>query len=190
MKRRRNLLVVLLLVCAIGLGVGYATITGDLIVTGKTTIEEQDFDVVFTDFGEPAYVNEKTTNTSEGELVATNETTLGTGAKEVTFNVRYLKDVGDKVTVKYTITNYNDCKMYLKAPVVELASTNKNGSDPVYYSVTPSLDKTQLNADGDTATLTITVELIKLWIDPDTDNSTETYNDQFTVTVNASSTAP
>ena len=50
MKKRRTIIISLLLVAALALGVGYAAVSGSLIIDGKVVASAQPFNVHFTAF--------------------------------------------------------------------------------------------------------------------------------------------
>ena len=99
MKRRRNLLVVLLLVCAIGLGVGYANVSGQLTLNSKATVGETTFDVVFTS----ATLKDKV-----GTAVALADCTTDCGDQELTLNLTGFTKKDDKAVVEVVVTNNHE----------------------------------------------------------------------------------
>lgn len=145
MRKKKSFATLALLVAVLILGVGYAISSIDLKVNGDVTISPDDanFNVEFTDA------------TVDG---TGNTATKGTG-KVATLSVKSLKEVGDKVTATYTITNLS--KAGINATLDGLAVTPADDAAKDYYKATAVFGSTNAIVPDGTETLTVTVELVK-----------------------------
>ena len=167
MKKRRTMIISLLLVAALALGVGYATISSRLNVNGTANIDinTDNFLVEFTgvtyDAGD--FPTEGLSATAEG-LTAT-------------FNVSALNKKDDQMVFTYTIKNNSpgQYNAYLSNIVVDadslvLDDDNSPLTRSEYYTIDAELEDNEL-AYGDSTTLTVTVTCVKSL----TDNATLTH---------------
>lgn len=145
MRKKKSFATLALLVAVLILGVGYAISSIDLKVNGDVTISPDDsnFNVEFTDA------------TVDG---TGNTATVGTG-KVATLSVKSLKEVGNKVTATYTITNLS--KAGINATLDSLAVTPADDAAKDYYKATAVFGSTNAIVPNGTETLTVTVELVK-----------------------------
>ena len=203
MKRRRNLLLVLLLISALAIGVGYAAISDILYIDGTITATEQQFEVVFTQYTPD-------TNAAAGDFVGTStgvsSSITGTieGNTTAKLNITGFSVVGDQATGTFTIQNRNDVTMYVTMePVIkcgdvptDLSSKTPNGTDDgcenfdlVYQweNTTPGQTEIEL-APNATAEFTMTVSLDKIPAELGTDLST--LHHYFGVSILASAVDP
>ena len=93
MKKRRNLIIALLLVAALCLGIGYATLSRELIISSTANLapNDSDFDIVFTN-----------AHTEDEKLATASITGNGTTAN---YTILGLSGANDHVTLTFTITN-------------------------------------------------------------------------------------
>ena len=153
MKRRRTLIISLLLVATLVLGIGYAGTTTTLKWTGHVENDPITFSVIFTNATEAV---DTMTDIREG-AVATACDPGTTGSDTISPTVDGLKEVGDKVTFTYTVTNNSDVDAKLNAPALDPAFNSE------YFKVTIGTWSTlELAATTGTATIDITVELIQV----------------------------
>jgi len=165
MRNKKSLLSLGLLALVLVLGVGYAAINAtDLKITGTAaTGDVEDMAVKFTS------VKNDTVTPADGTTNANLavDATIGDGLI-ATIDVTGMSAVGDKAVATYVITN---SETDLDALITKVKAT---GSD--YFKVTTSLDAEGANvtaaANGGTAEVTVTVELVKTPIDAD-DSSAE-----------------
>lgn len=123
MRRRRTLIIAFVLTASLALGIGYATTSDTLTIGGGVTIDEQAFEVKFTDYQTVAL------NTTDG--VAATATSIPN--KSVTFNVTGMSKKDDTLKGTFTIKNENEFTMYLN----DITVTNTNAE----FTVTTSLDE-------------------------------------------------
>lgn len=166
MRKNKTLLGVALLIAVLMLGVGYALTAKDFKVDGEVTVATNDtnFVVEFTD-----HKSDKTDDTT---------TASGTTA---TFTVTSLKSVGNKATATYTITNNSNTG--INAEILEATADELTNEE--YFTVTPKLtyaDGDKILQVGETATLTVEVELDKAPVDAAV---TGTFTVNFTATPKA-----
>ena len=101
MKRRRNLIVVLLLISAMALGVGYAALTQELKIasTASLTAQNVSLDVHFTD---TVTIEGQAKAHADASAIATGNVTSPLTA---TYEITGLTQKNDYVTIEYTIKN-------------------------------------------------------------------------------------
>ncbi|MBE6601545.1 MAG: hypothetical protein E7637_03440 [Ruminococcaceae bacterium] len=181
MKRRRTIITSLLLIAALALGIGYAAITGSLIVDGKVVAAAQPFNVHFIAFeagtgtGVLSNIPEVSCDTTLSE---TNP------AKSIMLNVRNMASDGDTVSATLTIKNDNDCDMYVSVDTILYGETagTATSATPNYFTVTTDWTAAKKIDKGATATIKVTIEMDK--------SCTEDYTGYFRVTLNGTSVAP
>ncbi|MBR2354448.1 MAG: hypothetical protein IKA76_08115 [Clostridia bacterium] len=154
MKKRRTTIIALLLVAALALGIGYAAMADDLMVTGTADISVEAADEAF----EADVYFSKAVISPEKGTATIGELAVGTADKDkITIDVAAgaLKGKGDSVICAAEITNAGDL-----AALVNI--TNLEVSDSEYFSVTTnwSGNSAQLAAGG-VADLTITIACVK-----------------------------
>lgn len=145
MRKKKSFAALALVVAVLILGVGYAISSLDLKVNGDVTItpDDSNFSVLFTDA------------TVDG---TGNTASVGDG-KTATLSVKSLKTVGDKVVATYTITNKS--KAGIDAALAGLTVTPTEDDAKAFYSAKAEFNTTDNLTPEGTATLTVTVELIK-----------------------------
>lgn len=137
------LLLVIVVFILLMTGVGYAVeVDETLIISDNTRLlsEQADFNIEFT--GKPTY-------TGEGAAILTL-----TGPTSATLDITELNSVGDSVTAVFTIRN-NSNDIY-----ADIYTKTKN-TNTEYFKVTSTLSKNRITPKKGTATLQVTVELIK-----------------------------
>ena len=113
MKRRRNLIVVLLLISAMALGVGYAALSRELLISSQAnlTAKQNNLDVIFTDA-------EVTSTTATDKGVAVDKDTVASAtytATNANYSITGLSKAGEQVVLTFTIRNNSaDVDAYLK----------------------------------------------------------------------------
>ena len=175
MKKRRTLIIALLLIAALALGIGYATLSTDLTVNGSVSNSPHPIDVTY-----------ETGSISAGEGLAAAEAASKVvctkGAKSATFDVAGLVHAGDKVVATFTVKNNNKYDVALEAPKITTETDASNFFTPTVTwlddegnatSTTPTLK------ENETATFKVTVTMDI--------NTANTYSGDFVVTVTANS---
>ena len=163
MKMKKSLIMGLL-IAVVTLGVGYAAISKNLVVSGTGTMgpDPNEFKVKFT--GEPT-----TTPDSGVTLTAGVSSDLA-----ATITVSGMTKAGQKATAVYTIQNDSDD---LKA-ALSIPTGNIEVSNSTYFQVDATLGKSLLAAKGtgtaDTTTLTVVVTALRTPTEEQTTNITVT----------------
>ena len=93
MKKRRTLIISLLLVAALMLGIGYAALSRELMISSNAILnpDANDFAVEITD-----------SSTSNADFATTS---IGDSKTTATYEVKGLSKKGEAVTLTYTVTN-------------------------------------------------------------------------------------
>lgn len=192
MKKRRTLIISLLLVAALCLGVGYAAITGELVVQGKVAAKAQPFNVHFIKFDAAAGTAHSVlsntpaiscdtvlSDTAPAKSIMLNVRDMSTGATDASGGDR------DYVSAVLTIRNDNDSKMYLDVAAIQYGSSLSTVTDTPseYFKVTVDWKNGVKSLDpGATTDITVTVTMLK---------SCETeFAEYFQITVSGTSQAP
>ena len=168
MKKRRNLIISLLLVAAIALGVGYASLSSRLVVNGTGNIDAD-------------------SNNFKLEFVAAEDNVDGDehshahfDGATASFDVSHIDKKGESITFTFTFKNTSpgQSKAYIDKAITETTKTlilDEDDSTDIgidtYYDITTNIGVTEL-AYGETGTLTVTVTCKETI----TDNVTLTYN--------------
>ena len=154
MKNRKKMITTALIVLALALGVGYATVSSvSLNINGTAKAGSKELQVFYD--GVNSGTSAKVTAISSQDQ-----------ARTATFTVENMT-LGETVTMTFEVKNYEtDVNANLAAPSV--TNTNEN-----YFQVTASCDKTTLNA-GNTATITVNVKLIKTPVSEEAGSTTVT----------------
>lgn len=155
MKNKKSLLSLGLFALVLALGIGYAVVsTQNLDIGGTAGVQESTINVSF-----------EGTTTNEGDGTITATATKGSLTANIT--VTGLAAIGDTASATYTIQNL---EKDLNASITK-ESIENNKTD--YFEVTTSVDQnaTIVEHEG-TATVTITVKLIKLPIDKEDSTAT------------------
>ena len=144
MKKKRTFITLAVLIAVLVLGVGYAAVSKNLVITGtlNATVDTSNFVVEFTK-AENA-VNLTGTPSASG----TSATFVVDGSK--------MKTKGDTASVVFTITNNTTDTVNLSA---QLSDAVIDQIDNSKFTVTASDLSGEVLAPGDTATTTVTVTL-------------------------------
>ena len=158
MKNKKSLLGLGLLALVLVLGVGYAVVSSqNLSISGTASVAASTLDVVFT---------EDITTAGKGTTTATKTSDLA-----ATISVTGLTEVGDVATATYTIKNN---EKDLAAEITKASITNNKEA---FFKVTTTVDSTATTiAKEGTATVTVTVELIKMPIEESDSTATISVN--------------
>lgn len=166
MKNRRNIIVAFLLCACLIVGVGYATLSDTLDVTGSADVNQSAAEEAFNeDIYFSAAVANQTGNTAS--VNADNN-------DKASFTAATLKGKGDKVTFTFTITNAGD----VAATVTPKLNATLGNTNPEYFSIVSDWGGEARNLDAHSEiTYTVTIELLK--------TPTETISGSFLVELTA-----
>ncbi len=193
MKRRRSLVIALLLVAALALGIGYATITRDLTVQGTAKTNPADIDVVFAEGTkiEGATANAGTDHDARVTAIETASSVGTYGDKVISFNALGLQKAGETVTAVFYVVNNNTYPVTLTTPAVEDSQTTNTlehfsvqvgGYKYINPETQQEVDFTGNLAAGQTVFFRVTVTL-------DSNDSAGEISESFHVHLNATGVA-
>lgn len=155
MKSNSKIVILALIVVALLIGVGFATINAiNLTISGSATAtaDQSNFSVKF--YGTPSIPSN-----ASGKIVAAVSSTDSTKAT-ITVKEGLLNKKGDYVTVSYPIKNFSEDL----SATLAVDSSNITNSNTEYFKIEPSILKASLKAGEDT-TLSVKITLIKTPID-------------------------
>ena len=178
MKKRRTLVISLLLIAALALGIGYAGVSTQLVISPTAASEVQAIDVGFT-----AGSVVRTTNSHQDE---TYTITVNDGYDEATLNgdtvirvepsISGLRYKDDTVVLQYTITNNNDYPVNVKAPVIGLSTETVLDVTTDWGTAEKTLDGIHSGTGDNTATVIVTIKLKNASADPITESFNITFD--------------
>ena len=147
MKKRRNLIISILLVAALALGVGYASLTDTLDIQGTAEVNQA---AAEESFNQDVYFSAVSTGTGYTASINADNN------DKATFTVTGLKDKGETISITYTIKNDGD----LPAVVTPKLLQNSNEA---YFAITSDWESTaQTLAANSEKTITVNVTLKEL----------------------------
>lgn len=177
MKKRRTLIISLLLVAAMALGIAYAAVDGLLIIDGKVQTVKQPFNVHFTYF-EQGVSHAEITGNAPAVTCADQFP-----SKSIMLNVSGMATKDDYVTALVTITNDNDCAMYVVPPTIKYgADASATSSENIDVTVEGWTSAIKIEA-GDEKVITIKVRM-------KTSCTDETYQEFFRLSITGTPTDP
>ena len=173
MKRRRTLIVSLLLVTALCMGIGYAAVSGTLVISGTSTYTAQTVTLEATTFTQTTPALDPTP-AIKGTLTAGNP---------ATFTVSGLSLEGDKLVGTITVTNNSKFNVKLTN-----AAINYTGSQISVVCVDTtdavlSAGNVIIAADGGTKEVKVTITMLKDYIGDLAENK-----ETFTITITGEAT--
>lgn len=153
--KRRSTIIALLLVAALTLGIGYAALTDILDIAGTIDLSKEDAEK---EFNLDIYFSE-TVTVSDPDVATARRN--GDNDDKGTFSVTGLKQVGQQVTITYTILNVGE----LDATVTP-STLLENHTDKLQYTTDWDDGEggyvSKVIAAGGSETIAITVKLIEL----------------------------
>jgi hypothetical protein len=176
MKKRRSTIVPVLLVLALALGIGYASLSRELVIGSEANLapDQNDFDIVFTNATiEKMAADEKIFSAADDKWGTASVTG---GGKNGHYTLTGLSEIGDKARMTFTITNQTaDVAATLMSVSYDAGSlylgegTAKPGDPTKFFDkdviITDENDKVYKAGEkfeipaGKTATVTITITL-------------------------------
>lgn len=149
MKKRRSLIISLLLVAALTLGIGYATLTDVLDINGTADVTQLGAQ---TSFDEDIYFKSATaTNSGDHASVVTDDPDMST------FTANSLQGAGDTAIFTFVIQNDGDLDALVTPSLAADGNTNTE-----YFSIVSDWNaQPRTIAAGATANYVVTVTLLK-----------------------------
>lgn len=171
MKKRRSTIVAFLLVAALCLGIGYAALTDVLDIQGTAEVNLQG---VENNFDEHVYFS--AFSTGEGYTASIN----GNNKDKASFTITGLEEVGDTITVTFTIKNDHDLPATVTPAVLQ--ETNQE-----YFKLSSDWNRQPRTiAANDVEEINVTVELLK----SPTSLQSASFNIELTAVADNSTTNP
>ena len=169
----------MLLIAALAIGIGYASVSGSLFVNGVVKANALPFNMHFNKFAAGDHYASLTNSpaiacadlASDGSILA----------KSVTLNVSGLASKGDWVEGTLTIVNNNDCDMLVSVDTVLYGTTAGSVIDSAheYIKATATVNEPSVavTANGGEKTVVVRVEMIDTCV-------LDTLDAYFTITLN------
>lgn len=157
MKNRKLAVVALLLIAVLTLGVGYATLTDVLSISGGAEVTAAGAEI---GLDEKVYFSAATVTTGKTEGTNFIDTVSFSG-DSATFSANSLNSSDDRVVYTLTVTNDSDhdIKLSMEALMIDQTQNNTN-SNPEKFTITYDFDNTAVvSRQGGTAIVTVTVQL-------------------------------
>jgi len=151
MFKRKNVVIAFLLVAVLVMSVGFAAVSVNLKVNAKATTGEDALDNAFESL---VGFTASQLGTCKGATVTGNEATYDY-ENEVSFTASGFAKKGDTAVVVFTVTNDHPDL------AADLSAISVTPADNVNFKATAELSANELAADGGTATVTVTVEMIE-----------------------------
>ena len=119
-ERTRNIILIVLAVCLIGITVAYATLSQNLIISGVANVDKTSWNIHFTNVLTPKVEGQAT----GGKAV------LSSGSTILTISEGTLSTPGDKITYTFDVINEGDLPAEVETTLTQMESCKaENGSD-------------------------------------------------------------
>ena len=119
-ERTRNIILIVLAVCLIGITVAYATLSQNLNISGVANVDKTSWDIHFTNVLTPKVEGQAT----GGKAV------LNSGSTVLTISEGTLSAPGDKITYTFDVINEGDLPAEVETTLTQMESCKaENGSD-------------------------------------------------------------
>ena len=153
-ERTRNIILIVLAVCLIGITVAYATLSQNLNIRGVANVNKTSWNIHFTNVLTPKV---------EGQA------TLNSGSTVLTISEGTLSAPGDKITYIFDVINEGDLPAEVETTLTQMESCtaedgsdvsifcNKIGLDLVYAETKEKVQKSDRLLSGETKTLNLII---------------------------------
>lgn len=119
-ERTRNIILIVLAVCLIGITVAYATLSQNLNISGVANVDKTSWNIHFTNVLTPKVEGQAT----GGKAV------LSSGNTVITISEGTLSALGDKITYTFDVINEGDLPAEVETTLTQMEScTSENGTD-------------------------------------------------------------
>ena len=158
-ERTRNIILIVLAVCLIGITVAYATLSQNLNITGVANVDKTSWDIHFTNVLTPKVEGQAT----GGKAV------LNSGSTVITISEGTLSAPGDKIIYTFDVINEGDLPAEVETTLTQMESCkaengsdvsmfcNKIGLDLVYADTKEKVQKSDRLLSGETKTLNLII---------------------------------
>ena len=158
-ERTRNIILIVLAICLIGITVAYATLSQNLKISGVANVDKTSWNIHFTNVLTPKV---------EGQATG-GKATLNTGSTVLTVSEGTLSAPGDKITYIFDVINEGDLPAEVETTLTQMESCkaengsdvsifcNKIGLDLVYADTKEKVQKSDRLLSGETKTLNLII---------------------------------
>ena len=158
-ERTRNIILIVLAVCLIGITVAYAILSQNLNIRGVANVNKTSWNIHFTNVLTPKV---------EGQA-AGGKATLNSGSTVLTISEGTLSAPGDKITYIFDVINEGDLPAEVETTLTQMESCtaedgsdvsifcNKMGLDLVYAETKEKVQKSDRLLSGETKTLNLII---------------------------------
>lgn len=158
-ERTRNIILIVLAVCLIGITVAYATLSQNLNISGVANVDKKSWNIHFTNVLTPKVEGQAT----GGKAV------LSSGNTVITISEGTLSVPGDKITYTFDVINEGDLPAEVETTLTQMEScTSENGTDVsmfcnkiglelVYADTKEKVQKSDRLLSGETKTLNLII---------------------------------
>ena len=158
-EKTRNIILIVLAVCLIGITVAYATLSQNLNIRGVANVDKTSWNIHFTNVLTPKV---------EGQATG-GKATLNSGSTVLTISEGTLSAPGDKITYIFDVINEGDLPAEVETTLTTMKSCtaengsdvsifcNKIGLDLVYAETKEKVQKSDRLLSGETKTLNLII---------------------------------
>ena len=158
-ERTRNIILIVLAVCLIGITVAYATLSQNLNISGVANVDKTSWNIHFTNVLTPKV---------EGQATG-GKATLNSGSTVITISEGTLSAPGDKIVYTFDVVNEGDLPAEVETTLTQMESCkaengsdvsifcNKIGLDLVYAETNEKVQKSDRLLSGETKTLNLII---------------------------------
>ena len=158
-ERTRNIILIVLAVCLIGITVAYATLSQNLNISGVANVDKTSWNIHFTNVLTPKV---------EGQATG-GKATLNSGSTVLTISEGTLSAPGDKITYIFDVINEGDLPAEVETTLTQMESCkaengsdvsifcNKIGLDLVYADTKEKVQKSDRLLSGEAKTLNLII---------------------------------
>ena len=158
-EKTRNIILIVLAVCLIGITVAYATLSQNLNIRGVANVDKTSWNIHFTNVLTPKV---------EGQATG-GKATLNSGSTVLTISEGTLSAPGDKITYIFDVINEGDLPAEVETTLTTMKSCtaengsdvsifcNKIGLDLVYADTKEKVQKSDRLLSGETKTLNLII---------------------------------
>ena len=158
-ERTRNIILIVLAVCLIGITVAYATLSQNLNISGVANVNKTSWNIHFTNVLTPKVEGQATGGKAvlnDGKTVLTiSEGTLSAPGDKIVYTFDVINEGDLPAEVETTLTQMEDCKAENGSDVSIFC--NKIGLDLVYADTKEKVQKSDRLLSGETRTLNLII---------------------------------
>ena len=158
-ERTRNIILIVLAVCLIGITVAYATLSQNLNISGVAKVDKTKWSIHFANVQTPKVEGQATGGkavlNSESTVLTISEGTLSAPGDKITYTFDVINEGDLPAEVETTLTQMESCKAENGSDVSIFC--NKIGLDLVYADTKEKVQKSDRLLSGETKTLNLII---------------------------------